>query len=283
MVDAQARCDVELFQGQPCHRLRLPQGDQVLVAEQGAHVLSWQTGGVERLFLSPANHWDGHSAIRGGVPVCFPQFNQRGPLPKHGMARNARWQVGLVHLTSDGAALDMHWQDNVETRAVWPHAFQTTLRIELAPGQLTLCLNVVNRDNAALQFTGALHTYLAVDDVAQAALHGLAGQAEWDAIADVHGHAADSLRFSGAFDRVYSASVEPLVLQQGERRLRIEQSPGWQQQVVWNPGAQGCAALADMPADGYAHMLCVEAAQVFDPITVSAGQQWQGWQRLTVL
>jgi len=283
MVDALARCDAEWFNGQRCHRLRLPQGDQVLVAEQGAHVLSWQTGGQERLFLSSANRWDGRNAIRGGVPLCFPQFNLRGSLPKHGMARNVSWQLGDIRLASDSASLEMRWQDDADTRAVWPHAFQATLQVDLTPTQLTLSFGVRNCGDTSLQFTGALHTYLAVDDVAQTALHGLAGQSEWDAIADVQGHAKDPLRFTGAFDRVYSASAEPLVLQEGDRRVCIEQSSSWQQHVVWNPGAQGCAALPDMPADGYSRMLCVEAAQVFAPITVSAGQQWHGWQRLTVL
>ena len=74
MADAQ-------FQGLACQRLTLPCGDTVLVALQGAHMLSWISQGRERLFLSPNNLWDGKSAIRGGVPVCFPQFNQRGTLP----------------------------------------------------------------------------------------------------------------------------------------------------------------------------------------------------------
>ena len=78
---------VELFQGQPCHRIHIACGDSALVALQGAHVLSWVSGGRERLFLSPANHWDGRTAIRGGIPVCFPQFNARGGLPRHGFAR----------------------------------------------------------------------------------------------------------------------------------------------------------------------------------------------------
>jgi glucose-6-phosphate 1-epimerase len=40
--------------------------------------------------------------------------------------------------------------------------------------------------------------------------------------------------------------------------------------------------MADLPADGFAHMLCVEAAQVFEPVEVPAGGQWQGWQRLSI-
>jgi hypothetical protein len=41
--------------------------------------------------------------------------------------------------------------------------------------------------------------------------------------------------------------------------------------------------LGDMPPDGFARMLCVEAAQVMTPVEVAAGQTWQGWQRLTVI
>jgi glucose-6-phosphate 1-epimerase len=35
-----------------------------------------------------------------------------------------------------------------------------------------------------------------------------------------------------------------------------------------------------MPKGDHAKMLCVEAAQVFEPITVPAGGRWQGWQHL---
>ncbi|MFX6031775.1 hypothetical protein ABTE99_19565, partial [Acinetobacter baumannii] len=73
---------------------QLPSGDVAIVALQGAQVLSWvMADGVERLYLSPRSVFDGHTAIRGGVPVCFPQFNQRGPLAKHGFARNLPWRV----------------------------------------------------------------------------------------------------------------------------------------------------------------------------------------------
>ena len=59
----------ELFHGQPCYRLTLTNGDSVLVAQHGAHVVSWVCGGRERLFLSPNTVWDGRAAIRGGIPV----------------------------------------------------------------------------------------------------------------------------------------------------------------------------------------------------------------------
>ena len=270
------------FQGQACHQLTLPSGDSVLVAEQGAHVLSWVAQGRERMFLSPANKWDGHSAIRGGVPVCWPQFNMRGTLPKHGFARNSQWQLVASEVNTDASQLTFEWRSSEATQAIWQQAFVAQLQVRLSAGSLQLSLHVNNTDTQPLNFTGALHTYLAVDDIDLADLQGLGGLEEWDAVADVHGMADDVLYFDGEFDRVYTASNKPLRLQDGQGGLLIEQSPTWANTVVWNPGEDKCAGLADMPRDGFAHMLCVEAAQVFDPVQVPAGGQWSGWQRLTV-
>ncbi len=278
-----ATCQPELAHGLPCHRLSLPCGDQLLVAEQGAHVLSWVSQGRERLYLSPRNAFDGHTPIRGGVPVCFPQFNQRGNLPKHGFFRQVAWQVGDCQRHADSARLSLRLSDNAHTRTLWPKAFVAALHLDLSPGSLQLSLEVHNTDTQDLRFTGALHTYFAVDAIAQTRLTGLSGQAEWDAVADVHGLAASELRFDAEFDRVYAASPTAMRLQDGANALHITQSPSWANTVVWNPGAAKCATLSDMPANGFEHMLCVEAAQVFEPVQVAAGQSWQGWQRLQVL
>ncbi|WP_310614359.1 D-hexose-6-phosphate mutarotase [Limnohabitans sp.] len=277
----------EQFEGLACQRLTLSCGDTVLVALQGAHVLSWVSQGRERLYLSPDNLWDGKSAIRGGVPVCFPQFNQRGTLPKHGFARNMAWQAGEAVASGDAAHIAFTLSNNPDTLATWQQAFVAVLRVALAPGQLTLTLTINNTEaQNELHFTGALHTYLAVDDIDLTELRGLGGRPEWDAVADVHGLADEVLYFDGEFDRVYtrdeSAASNPLHLQDGTSTLQIEQSPSWANSVVWNPGEAKCVALADMPAHGFARMLCVEAAQVFEPISISAGGQWVGWQRLTV-
>jgi glucose-6-phosphate 1-epimerase len=282
-MSAQATCRNTTFAGLPACELALPQGDRLLVALHGAHVLSWVSGGQERLYLSPQSMLDGQAAIRGGVPVCFPQFNQRGPmadrLPKHGFARNVAWLADEPVLTHDSAQLCLHLQDNDRTRAWWPHAFALALDIELSPGALQLTLHVHNTDTHALAFSGALHTYLAVPDVTQSTLQGLGGQPEWDSLTDTHAQAADTLRFAAEFDRVYEASPNPMTLNQ---TLHISQSPSWANTVVWNPAQDLCQRLADMPDDGWRHMLCVEAAQVYAPITLPAGGRWAGWQRLSL-
>ena len=235
--------------------------------------------------------WDGQAAIRGGVPVCFPQFNQRGDLPKHGFARNVAWQLVTEQVDDSMAdaryehAAQMRFQlkANPQTLALWPQHFVVTLHVFLKPNQLQINLQVHNTDTHPLLFTGALHTYFAVQHIANTQLSGLKGQAEWNAVTDQHSTANEVLRFDGEFDRVYQAARHALQLQDAQGTLQIEQSPSWGQSVVWNPGATKCATLSDMPPDGYQHMLCVEAAQVYEPIRVDPSQTWQGWQRLSLV
>ena len=278
-----ATCRELTFAGLPATELQLPCGDRVVVAQHGAHVLSWVANGRERLYLSPNSVMDGRAAIRGGIPVCFPQFNQRGDLPKHGFARNVSWAPKPAKLEADRAHLALSLGDSAATRQWWDQRFEALLLIELTPGALQVELVVRNTDSKPLLFTGALHSYFAVSDVAQARLLGLGGSAEWNAVTDGHGTAAPELRFVGEFDRVYSAAPAGYELLDGPHALSIEQDMDWTQTVVWNPGAAKCASLSDMPADGWQHMLCVEAAQVYEPICIAAGDFWQGAQRLAVL
>ncbi|MCZ2499161.1 D-hexose-6-phosphate mutarotase [Xylophilus sp. Kf1] len=272
------------FRGQDCLALNLPEGDRAIVALQGAQVLSWTTAdGVERLYLSPQAVLDGRSAIRGGVPVCFPQFNQRGPLPKHGFARNRTWEAVSAASGPDRAVLAL--RDDDESRLLWPHAFNARLEVALAPGSLTVAFTVENTGAEPLEFTLALHSYLRIADIDSTRLHGLGSLPFWDAVHDTEPEPlapGEPLRFDGETDRVYQAAAAPLVMDDGQGRLSIAQDPVFGQTVVWNPGAALSARLADMPGDGYRHMLCVEAAEVDTPVRLAAGETWSGAQRLVV-
>ncbi len=259
--------------------------DTVWVALQGAQVLSWITAGEEQLFLSPLAAHDGHTPIRGGIPVCFPQFNQRGPLVKHGFARSMRWQadVGeLQPLAGDGLRLVLRLADDHGTRAVWPHAFEAEVELELYPGRLSVTLAVRNTSHSALSFTTALHSYLRVPDVQQARLHGLEGLEYWDAVADTHPRQAGALGFGPEVDCVYPRPDQGMLLHRpGQGVLHIAQDPGFAQTVVWNPGPELCAGLADMQPDGWRRMLCVEAAAIDQPQVLAAGEVWRGGQYLS--
>jgi len=271
------------FRGQPAVHAVHADGSTLTVALHGAQVLSWTTADrAERFYISPRAVFDGKTAIRAGVPICWPQFNKRGMLPKHGFMRNLPWERDLSVTTSDTLAFRLH--DSDASRALWPHAFEARLEATLAAGQLRIALTLTNIDSAPWAFAAALHSYLHVDDIADVRLEGLQGASRWDSLRnDRHVETTPALRFDAEFDSVYTAPAEPLRLVQPSGTLHISQSASCTETVVWNPGAELCATLPDMPADGYRHMLCVEAARIDEQVLLAPGAQWQCWQQLDVL
>jgi len=270
-----------LFRGQPALRLAAGPGDAILVALHGGHLLSWQAGGRERLYLSPKAAFDGQAAIRGGVPVCFPQFNERGVLgarAKHGFVRNLAW----TPLEAGPGQLALELRDSDATRALWPHAFRCELRFDLAPGSLRVELAVHNTGGGAFGFNGALHSYFAVDAIETARLRGLDGAACLDTVAGRTGAQAGDVLFGAEVDNVYDAVPGALELQAGGAPLAIRQSPTWGHTVVWNPGPAKGRSLADLPPDGWRRFVCVEAAQVLSHLRLEAGAHWRGWQQFAL-
>merc|ERR1711938_241329 len=71
--------NVALGKGElPTALMTHPSGASCEVVLTGAHVTSWKTrDGVERLFVSSASGFGPGVAIRGGIPVCWPQFAGR--------------------------------------------------------------------------------------------------------------------------------------------------------------------------------------------------------------
>jgi glucose-6-phosphate 1-epimerase len=244
----------------------------------GAHLLSWTVDGSDVLYLSPSAVMDGTAPIRGGVPVCFPQFNTRGVLPKHGFARTQVWSEikGELYPTFE-------LQSNSATLALWPHAFKTRMAFQEQGNILTIHWMVQNSGDVALQFTGALHTYFAVSNIASTYLYGLQKQACWDALTDqTFSEPSEALSFSSEFDRVFDAPPHPLKIKDTHRTISVSQSASLADTVVWNPGAIRSTQIADLVVDGYQQFLCVEAAQVHKPITVEAKSLWTGWQKIEV-
>lgn len=288
---AAANC---VFQGQPCVEILLPGGDRALVSLFGAQVLSWVTAdGTERMYLSPRARFDGVRAIRGGTPLCFPQFNQRALggllLPKHGFVRNQAWRVSAVQEHARWAETTLELISNPQTRAIWPHAFAATCTVTLEPDNLKVTFEVTNTDDLQWSFALALHTYLQVDDLSRCEVLGLQGLDYWDGVRHLAQPTVSTtqteraLRFVSETDRVYTKVKVPLLVRDGSGSLRIEQSPSLPDAVVWNPGAALCATLQDMPADGFNSMLCVEAARINTPQVLMPGESWSGWQSLRVM
>ena len=266
-------------------RLNGPRGASAVISLLGGQVLSWITpDGRERLFLSDKAVFDGSVAIRGGIPVCWPQFAALGDLPKHGFVRTRPWQVAAERCGDDYALLTLAIEDDEATRALWPHAFRLELTLMLEDDRIDLELSVSNTGEAPFSFTGALHTYLRVTQVEDVALEGLYGHHYRDAANGdkVIRDSGTAVMVDAEIDRVYRDVKRPQLLQAGNLSLGI-QSQDFPDVVVWNPWVDKCGALADMPADGWRHMLCVEAAVAETPVLVPAGEEWYGRQTLVAV
>lgn len=269
--------------GLPKARLVAPDGSLAEIYLQGAHITSWiPAGSDEQLFLSEQSIFRPGFAIRGGVPVIFPQFSTRGPLPKHGFARSQPWEPGNSMVDGVEAVAEFYLHDSDSTRQVWNRHFEARLEIRLGGRQLQVSLQINNPSEQPFSFTAALHTYLRVDDINQTAIAGLGGLPYFDhtAGAQLCTQEEEVLRFQGEVDRVYPDAPPNLKVLDGERAIEV-QSQGFIDCVVWNPGILLAAKLTDL-GDGYCQMVCVEAAAAERSIMLLPGHGWQGTQILAV-
>jgi glucose-6-phosphate 1-epimerase len=275
-----------IFGQLPAVRIAAPDGAAAIVTLYGGHLVSWQTkDGRERLFCSALSALDGSRAIRGGVPVIFPQFSERGSGMRHGFARVSAWRL-------DGSGIDdgRAWAELVLTQddvtpvvaAAWPHAFELRLRVALDGAALEQTFKVRNTGAAPFPFSAALHTYYRVDEVRRASVAGLQRVRFEDDQHNVALQDEPALRFDGKLDRIYFQVPGALTLNAGSEAgaLTLTQS-GFTDAVVWNPGAADAAALSDMGDDEYQQFVCVEAALI-EPDLLAAGAEWQGFHRAEV-
>jgi len=243
-------------------------------------------GGQEQLYLSPRAVAGPGQAVRGGVPVIFPQFELKGPdtsLPRHGFARTRTWAVDASSQGPDHAQLTLILKDDDETLAMWPHGFALELTISVSGQRLDMELHAHNTGDTSWPFAAALHTYLSVSDLTLVRLQGLEGLHYIDAVTG--GEALEDhpeKRFHGEIDRIYTDATADLLLRDGPRRLSIA-AENMPDAVIWNPGPDKCAAMKDMPPQGWQHMLCVEHARIMQPVTLSPDESWTGRQSLILL
>jgi glucose-6-phosphate 1-epimerase len=278
-VDRRAGGPVEVS---PVLTLRAEDGATATIHRHGAHVTSWcPKAGDERLYLSAKSGFEGTAAIRGGIPIIFPQFATEGSLPRHGFARTSTWSLGGVSRGSAGEAeMELVLRDSPATHAIWDATFRAIVSVAIFAQQMAVSLVVENVGDAPFSFTAALHTYFRVDDVANAEIVGLRGARYRGDDHSLVEDEAERLRVDGFLDRVYVGAPSHLELHENGRRMLID-SEGFPDAVVWNPGSERAAALADLDPGGERHFVCIEAAAVQEPVTLGPRRHWEGTQTLT--
>lgn len=239
------------------------QGARARISAFGGQLLSWQPLPGEEVFWLSDRLAALPTPLRGGVPLCWPWFGRQGQpasAPSHGLARTAPWRLDSQRALADGRL-------EVVLRPAQPVHPQLEVFQTLVIGRvLEQWLHTINRSSAPFALTQALHTYFAVDVVADAVVQGLEGTAYTDAL-----HPAapgcqpgrwrfDALRDGGRCDRIHATAGNAVVLERGPGRAAVHVQPhGSHSMVLWTPGPELGQAMADVGA-GWADYLCLEVA-----------------------
>jgi glucose-6-phosphate 1-epimerase len=227
---------------------------------QGAQVTAWQPPGARPvIFTSSHAVFASGKAIRGGIPIIFPWFGPHPTdpaAPQHGVVRAAMWRLDSVEQDPDAVTLAL---------SVAPDGFALTCRVSFG-AELRIALTARNTSNNALDFEEALHTYFAVSDVERVSVSGLEGSGFIDKTAGMQRRPPSDAPLSLAkeTDSVYLDTPEKLAINDPawHRRIVIEKSAA--SAIVWNPWPEKAAAMADLGADNWRGMLCVETGNVAD-------------------
>ncbi|WP_372773692.1 D-hexose-6-phosphate mutarotase [Mangrovibacterium sp.] len=247
----------------------------------GAHVTSFRpVRTMEMLYMSPETSYEVGKPIRGGIPVCFPWFGPHktdSNLPQHGFGRLMYWNVlSTASLPNGETEIKLGLNSSEETKAFWPFDFEAVLNMVIG-AKMTVSLEVKNSSTESFSYTCALHSYFAVSDLAHIQIEGLQGLTYFNQLTGNNDQQNEEiLHVNEGLTRHYLDTESAVVLadEAYRRRIKIEKS-GSKVTTVWNPGEAACAGIGDIPDDGFANFVCIEATNAFNfPITLAAGESF---------
>lgn len=234
--------------------------------DRGATITSWHPQDAhEALFVTRDANED--AEFHGGIPLCAPWFAKGRPgadVPRpHGLVRWVDWNF-LGAKTMPGATR-MTWELEQSEVAHLPgaDAYPADLhyRYEATFGaRLDVALTISSPTEPTI-VDQAFHSYFLVNNVAQTRVRGLAGTG------------FDELAVPGAHDEIYFDALTDdgvdIILPD---RIITVTGQGARDVVVWNPGVEYAAGLADFAGDEWARMLCVEIGNVqHNAVAIPAG------------
>ncbi|XP_068645440.1 putative glucose-6-phosphate 1-epimerase [Aristolochia californica] len=276
--------------GLPRVLLTEPGGSSAEVLLYGGQVVSWKNNRKEELlFMSSKAILKPPKAIRGGIPIFFPQFGNFGSLELHGFARNRLWVLcssSPLPPTNDQSSVDLLLKSTDEDLKTWPHSFELRLHISLDAGKLTLIPRVRNTDSRALSFTFGIRNYLSVSDISEVRVEGLETLDYFDNLMQRERvtEQADAVTFDGEVDRAYlSTPTKVAIIDHEKKRTFVLRKEGLPDAAVWNPWDKKAKALADFGDEDYKTMLCVDSAAIENPIVLKPFEEWKGRQELSTV
>lgn len=255
--------------------LVLDDKNQATIHLFGATLTSWIHEGEEVILLSKKSLFDSKKAIRGGIPIVFPNF---GPWdngrPQHGFARIKNWSIKEpVNKTDEQVTVSLRLKDDNETRKLWNFPFELEYVVTLTKDKLTTALGVSNTGMDAFDFTVLLHTYLKVDDIANIEIGDLRDVEYEDKTCEglIETETSSGIQIGQETDRVYKGApnVINLKLKDSKKRVQITKT-NLPDVVIWNPWIEKSKAMADFDDEEYKNMVCIEPGHVANRLILDA-------------
>ncbi|CAO2822969.1 unnamed protein product [Amaranthus hypochondriacus] len=268
--------------------LRVPSGFTVEVYFMGGQVTSWKNeAGQELLFLSKKAIFKPPKAIRGGIPIIFPQFRNLGTATPHGFARNRAFMLDpdpTLPPTSSKADLHLLLTPHEDDMKYWPFRFEIRLRVSLGlNGKLTMKVRIRNIDTKPFKFTFAFHNYFNVSDVGEVRVEGLETQyylndtMKKERLTDQ----GDSIVFDEEVDKIFIETPDKIcILDHESKRTFVIIKEGLPDVAVLNPWEKRAKAIPDLDKKEYRKFVCVVPARIENSITLKPNMEWTGMQEL---
>lgn len=225
------------------------------ILTQGAQLIEWApTEAEDVLFSCDLSTFREGQPFRGGIPICWPWFG-KSHSPVHGFARILPWELISQIETPQSAVLRFRLTDSPRTREIWNHPFTLLLTMELS-STCTLTLDI----DAPIETTGALHTYVHVDEITTVAVTGL-GSRYSDSLDHLltHNDSPTTLTLQSETDRIYTTPDPVTIVHEPHRSVSLTHN-NHSDVVLWNPWTT--ASPSDMKPEDYRRMICIETARI---------------------
>ncbi|XP_053639288.1 uncharacterized protein [Cherax quadricarinatus] len=254
----------------------------------GATVVSWRVNNQEQLFVSKQAIFDGKRAIRGGIPIVFPQFGPWSTGPQHGFARICRWELKKPPERLPTGDVEAMFQllDNEFTRSMWNYPFSLTYRLILREKELHFNISVYNPGAETHSFTLLLHTYFKVPDVRRCQITGMRGCTYIDKTREgaLYQEHRDVVTINEWTDRIYqNTPLEHIITNVVSGRKMRMQKYNLVDTVVWNPWIEKAKEIPDFGEEEFPNLVCVEAGHVSAPVILPPGTVFEASQILQVM
>jgi glucose-6-phosphate 1-epimerase len=236
------------------------------IALQGGHLFHYAHNNKSKpiIWLSDESEFQIGTAIRGGIPICWPSFGMNNKnLAQHGFARVSIWNlISVKELDSCTTQVVLKLTDTQESLRLWNYKFSLELKITISE-TLIIEMQTTNLDKKPFTLTQAFHTYFNISNISNISISGLDSKPYLNALNNLKTQQKGDIKFVSELDRVYQEVDSEIILNDIDKKIKIY-NEGSSSVVVWNPWVDKCRKMSFMDANAFKEFVCIESANAFD-------------------